>query len=444
MDPEVFIAEVEHRVSGEAHDAVNPVVPIASRSWPASPETPAFDGIPGEFISIVEPHSEADRAALLLQFLAAFGNAVGSGPFFRTEDDRQTANISVATVGDTGRGRKGTSLRRALAPLVRADETWGANCIAQGLSSGEGLIYAVRDPIEKLEPIREKNGEITEYRTVIADPGVSDKRLLITETEFASPLKAMQREGNTLSATFRSLWDSGYARTLTKNSPVRTTGAHVSLLAHITKPELLRTLSETDAANGFGNRLLWVSSRRSKCLPDGGQPDRAALDRLVDHVVLALEHGRQGSELARDAEATAIWREVYPALSAGHPGLLGALTGRAEAQVVRLSMVYALLSSSFVITASHLRSALAVWEFCQRSAAFIFGDALGDPVADTILDALRRAPDGVTRTEISGLFSRNREAARIDVALGALEAAGLAYCTSRATSGRPAQVWYAR
>ena len=41
----------------------------------------------------------------------------------------------------------------------------------------------------------------------------------------------------------------------------------------------------------------------------------------------------------------------------------------------------------------------------NSNARFIFGDALGDPIADEILRALRRAgPDGLTRWDISNLF----------------------------------------
>jgi hypothetical protein len=93
--------------------------------------------------------------------------------------------------------------------------------------------------------------------------------------------------------------------------------------------------------------------------------------------------------LRRDAEATAIWQDVYPSLSEGAPGLFGAATSRAEAQVLRLSVLYAALDRSAVITADHLLAALAVWRYAEESARWIFGDATGDPTADTIIGALR-------------------------------------------------------
>ncbi len=98
-----------------------------------------------------------------------------------------------------------------------------------------------------------------------------DNRLLIVEGEFSSTLKVLNREGNTLSPVVRNAWDSGDLNTLVKNNPAKATGAHISIIGHITKQELLKHLDETEAANGFGNRFLWVYVDRSKILPEGGR-----------------------------------------------------------------------------------------------------------------------------------------------------------------------------
>ncbi|HEX9262839.1 MAG TPA: hypothetical protein VF977_00600 [Candidatus Binatia bacterium] len=121
-------------------------------------------------------------------------------------------------------------------------------------------------------------------------------------------------------------------------------------------------------------------------------------------------------DIARDA-----WGNVYGPLSAGRPGLTGAVLSRAEAQVLRLSVLYALLDCSLTISIHHLQAALAVWEFAEDSARAIFGDRLGDPVADRILDALRSAGDeGMTESDISALFGRNRSADEIGRAMALL------------------------
>src|SRR5262249_33688502 len=122
-----------------------------------------------------------------------------------------------------------------------------ARRVGSGLSSGEGLIWEVRDPITKRERVKEK-GQPVRFEEVEADPGVTDKRLLVFEPEFANVLRMIERQGNILSAVLRMAWDSGSLRTLVKNNPARATGAHVSLIGHVTAEELHRYLSTTEVA----------------------------------------------------------------------------------------------------------------------------------------------------------------------------------------------------
>jgi len=125
--------------------------------------------------------------------------------------------------------------------------------------------------------------------------------------------------------------------------------------------------------------------------------------------------------------------------------LLGCLTARAEAQVVRLATLYALWAKSSVIEINHLMAATAVWQYCEQSVAYIFGDVLGNPTADVILTALRGAGDaGLTRTEISGLFQRNVPANKISLALGELDRRGLAARAEQASGGRTIEIWRCR
>jgi hypothetical protein len=258
-----------------------------------------------------------------------------------------------------------------------ADEGWAMDRVHGGLSSGEGLIWEVRDEIWKEQPVKEK-GHVVGYERVKIDGGVSDKRLLVLESELASPLKVMTREGNTLSPLLRQAWDSGNLRTLTKNSPASATDAHISVLGHITVDELKREMTELDMANGFANRFLWAVVRRSKALPEGGHLDGDAIQAFARRLRGVLDAARQVERVERDEPARALWAERYFDLSAEQPGLLGAITSRAEAQVTRLSLLYALLAGRSVITVHDLKAAFALWEYCERSARYIFGMAVAE------------------------------------------------------------------
>jgi hypothetical protein len=355
--------------------------------------------------------------------------------FFRVGADLHHLKLNVALMGDTSKGRKGMSWGYPRDLMRAADEPCIDERVLHGLSSGEGLIYAVRDRLE---------GENKKGETMVLDEGVEDKRLLVMEAELAGVLKVMSREGNTLSPVIRQAWDDGTLQTLTKNSPMKATDAHVSIIGHITKAELLRHLTETEAANGFANRFIWLLVRRSKELPFGGEWHKVDIAPLVRRLSSALEFGSAPVLLTWGDSARKIWSEVYGPLSDGKPGLFGAVVGRAEAQVMRLAALYAAMGESHEIEREHLLAALALWEYSENSARYIFGEATGDPVADQIFNALRAAgKDGMTRTEISNLFGRNMSSERIAQALSLLLAAGRVRRKTHKTRGRQAERWYA-
>jgi len=382
----------------------------------------ALSGLAGDIVRTIEPHSEADPAAVLIQTLTAAGNLIGSGLHCRVEATRHALVLCPVLVGETSKARKGTSWEHVKGLCASVDPTWGER-VTTGLSSSEGLVSEVRD-----------------------EPGI-DRRLLVIQPEYGSVLRIIARDGNTLSAVMRSAWDSGDLRTLVKHNPLKATGAHISVIGHITRPELLRYLSDTEACNGFANRLLWCYVHRSKCLPEGGSVPEAKITPLLRRLTAVVKWAQQkgDAEIRRDAKAKKLWADVYPGLSDGLPGLLGAATSRAEAQALRLSAIYAVLDSSAVVRVEHLRAALAVWDYCFRSARLIFGDATGDPVADRIREALVNAgAEGLTRTAISDLLGRNVSTDRIAQALSQLVTLGTAACKIVSPEvGRPTERWTA-
>jgi hypothetical protein len=416
---------------------------IDERPWPDPLAPEAFHGLAGEIIHIIEPHTEADPAALLIQLLVAFGNATGRSAHFIVEADRHYLNSFALLVGLTSKGRKGTSWGHVGRIFEAADPEWTNSRLMSGLSSGEGLIWAVRDPITKTVEVKEGRKPTGEFRQELVDAGIDDKRMLALESEYGAVLKIITREGNTLSALVRQAWDTGSLRSLTKNNPAQATGAHISIIGHITSNELRSLLTETDAANGFGNRHLYVCTRRSKCLPRGGHLREEDLQPLIQRLTKVLDYADQASQLTLDEEAWQRWEEVYPVLSEGKPGLVGALTSRAEAQTLRLAACYALLDRSTTIQRVHLDAGLAIWRYCEASAKYIFGDATGNSLADKILAELRKEPDGMTRTDIRDFLGRNEKGAKIGHALKVLLDHALARRVIEPTDGRPAERWFA-
>ena len=377
-------------------------------------------GLAGEVVGMFEPHTEADPAAILATFLAAFGNAVGPGPYIVADGARHAARLCPVLVGVTSRGRKGTAQANINWLMGHADSHWFGERMVSGLASGEGLIAA-------LEP--DDQGRVT------------DPRLFIVEPEFARVLKAAGREGSVLSAVLRDAWDRGDLSNMTRHSPLKVKGAHITVVAHITVPELHRQLTETEAANGFANRFLFFEVGRAQRLPHGGTLDDSDVAALGFRVGQALSEARKIGKLRRSAEADRLWETAYYAVDDNVPGMLGAVLARTEAQLLRLSMVYALLDGSPIIKAEHLRAAAAVWDYTAISAGRIFGHLSGDPIADELLAALRNAGDaGLDRTAQHNLFSRHVSVARREAALEYLTERRLVETVTIETGGRPRTV----
>ena len=305
----------------------------------------------------------------------------------------------------TAKGRKGTSRGYVLKQARSIEPEWAAERLLTGLSSGEGLISAAR----------QKDSEAA----------VQGSRLLVLESELASVLQSLKRQGNTLSAVIREAWDTGNLQIATRNDPIHVTDAHISIIAHITRDELKRLITSTEMANGFANRFLWVCAKRSKLLPEGGNLDWESLTPLTNQLRDAVASAKTMAQIKRDESARALWHDVYEELSEGQPGLSGAATSRAEPQVMRLALIYALLDCSNLIRRAHLLAALALWKYCKDSADYIFAQSQGDSVADRILRELLTRDDGMSRTEIRDVFQRNRDKDDIDRALDALAKQGL-------------------
>lgn len=395
----------------------------------------ALYGLAGECVAAATMHSEASPAAVLATLLARFGceafNPDTQAPCLQIGETRHCTRLFVAVCGQTAKARKGTSAKpveRLFAFPQHAGLARRPQESPGPLSSGEGLIFAVRDKRQ----IQKADGELAE------DAGATDKRLFVLDEELAAALKVTRREGNILSTVLRGFWDSGNAAPITKNNRISASRAHVCVVAHITRDELTASLQNVELLNGFGNRFLWVLAHREKLVPlplpmpdEVFQPLQAKLATCVRH---AQSVGIMGfSPAARD-----MWCAGYPALTADKPGLIGAVTDRAEAQTSRMALIYALLDRASTIDTPHLEAALAFWRYCEASARHIFAGRGENPLDEKILTILRSGQQ--TTTGISSALSRNVRAADIQAALERLITADMVTAERQETSGRPVTV----
>ena len=378
-------------------------------TWPA-PLTSGLHGVLKDVTDALEGRSEADPAAVTFQLLSGFANIVGQRHYAQVDEDRHYGRLWVALIGSTGAG-KGLSFGVVRSLLAEVDPEWASKRIGSGVASGEALVEAVRDA----DPEHD-------------DPGADDSRLLIVEAELATLFRVCRREGNTLSPTLRKFWDSGDEQIRRAKRTVIATGAHVSICAHITATELRREVSSIDIANGVVNRYLLVLCRRQGNRPDGGRMDRKDHAQIVSQLREAVDWSKHGraAEIARDSEARDLWHEVYPSLVDRPENAFGFATSRARAQVLRLSLILAVLDQSMKVTRVHLEAALDLWRYCEESAAILFGEGQADQTSDRILEAIRSAGDaGLSRSGLNRSLHGHVKAAELDELIGDLIAQGI-------------------
>lgn len=406
-----------------------PASPSPASTVPAEAEGPAPlappsmrpEGFPPLVRAIVDAacaSSEAHPVAVAANVIAWFGAAVGRVAFQRIGDLKIHCRPFVLIVGKSGKARKGTAettarevFRRADAVLRRQSGTKNVLRFHDGgLSTGEGLAWAIRDPVEGDEKGKG------------ADAGVSDKRLVAIESEFANVLSQKERQGNTLSSTLRTMWDGKDREPMTKSDPVRASHPHVVVIGHITGFELRTKASDNDAANGLLNRFVLVHVHRPKLVPLPDPTPEAVLDELAQRLAVAIDyatrrdpHQRDKHEVVMTPEAKDEWRKLYPAITRDRDGKAGGLMARSEVYARMLAMIFALMDCRSEIEPCDIFAALAWVDYWAASVTYVFhgeGEADADddgldPFAAEVLKLVQARP-GIKLSEINAHWNRNR------------------------------------
>lgn len=412
---------------GEAPDRAPSLASLLRPELPAA----AMHGLAGQVAKELAEASGADPAALLVMFLACFGNAAGHEPHAEFGGAPQPGRLFALVVGDAATGRKGTAYEAVEGLFHEADPDWAGTRIEFGLQSAEAMISRVS--------------------------GGQDPRLLIVETEFGRLIKTMQRAGG-LSAQLRNAYDGRpLQRTLSRASHSQSAAsAHVSVLGMITPGELLRLHKQVRESGGLESRILYCYSAPAvrevspfRSAPGGPkwlavavrealEASRNAVMAATDPIsaYLCTERGIQPHvALAVDDAVAGSWlRAVRPRMPVTD-ATLGPFFSRGETHVMRLAACYALADRAFAVSGEHIEAALALWSYCARSAERVFGMPLADlppkvnPAhAAKVLRYLHdHYPDWVPREEIrSAALSGNVPAAAIDAVFASLGEAGLA------------------
>ena len=423
--------------AGDEFDADLEAIPLRARSWPTRPQAMLDHGIVGDLLRRVELETEADPVAIATTFLTALGNVIGRDPHAVVDGTRHGLNLFVTIVGGTSEGRKGTSMGIVRRIMRDVDADWVRWCRTPNLVSGEGLIDRVRDDVYRMM-VNKKTGE---PENVLVEPGVEDKRLLCEIQELAGTMRAGRSERSTLFQSMREAWDGVDLATMSKNSRRTATEPHISIVAHVTPEELSKLQTDSDVYGGSWNRFLWIASKRARLRPHGG--DFEDLGDLQDRVRSVVTHARNVGRIRRTPAADRLWEAEYYRRAEIHAGgVVGAILGRAEPQLLRLSMLAALSRECDVVDVEDLAAALALWQYADETVRMLFGGC-EDPLVARVIDAIRATPE-ISRSTLHRITAKAMPAHRFVAVLEQAAATGVVESERVETAGRPREIWRPR
>jgi DnaB-like helicase N terminal domain/Protein of unknown function (DUF3987) len=391
---------------------------------PPAVDRAMFRGILGEIVEKADPTTEADPVGVYASLLAGAGALVGPGPHVQVGNTSHPLLIWPLLFGRTGSGRKGEGTETGELFLLSSYDGY-RDLRVSGLSSGEGLIERIRDQADADD-----------------EGGTEDKRLLVVEPEFSSVMARAKREGSTLAGVLREAW-AGKPLGVLNRRALKASSSHVAIIGHVTPREFRLRLAEADMAGGTFNRFLPVWVERSKRLPIPEGIDDLVKVSLGKRLGDAILEARKVSRVNLDREATLLWsEELYDELTAAddEDQAWTEFTRRAAPYCLRIAAISAVLDGRRLISIEDLDAAGALVRYSIASAKYVLDQQGRDPQMDRIRRSIDGAgPAGLSRTEISKLFSGNLPAVKLDALLGELLGGDDYERFEVKTGGRPAE-----
>jgi Bifunctional DNA primase/polymerase, N-terminal/Protein of unknown function (DUF3987) len=433
---EGYGAHREHDDDGIADLIATPVVTASERSERSEQSPPSFAsfasfaipvarpgmfaGILGDITHAAAPSTEADPVGIYGSLQAGAGAVIGPGPYVRVGNVRHPLLIWPLLMGRTGSGRKGEATTTAEVFLYRAAPSSCDLIRVGGLSSGEGLIERIADGV------------------------TDDKRLLVTEPEFTSVMARAKREGSTLAQVQRQAWD-GRALHVLNRKALSASSSHIVIIGHVSPREFRLRMADADLAGGTYNRYLPLFVERSRLLAVPEPVAENVVASFAAKLSEAISRAGEVGPIQLGREATELWiEELYPEFSEADDDdyAYSEFARRAAPYCLRIAGLHAALDGRQLISKADLAASGEMVRYSIASARYVLGSQHRDPRMERLIRAISEAgADGVTRAQVSALFSRKLSSAVLDTLLGELIEGGGVEVIQISTGGRAASVY---
>ncbi len=415
-----------------------------------------FPGFIGKFVHACCINTEAVPVAVATYLFAWFSSHIGRIRYLTIGDERRWLNDYFLLVGPSGMG-KGVSGKGPARAFHRMQEFMEVtfqhaydagqgeglkHCPSLkvhfgGLSSGEGLGFALDDGEDSPEENEEGKNQLRRQ--------VTDKRILIIESELGNTLSQFSRQGNTLSAHLRNGYDGIDIRPLTKRDRVNVSDPYICLLGNITPHELIQfDENKLLSSNGLLNRMLMIWIQQGQLVPRPRGLSQDTLDQFAQLLAERIMKARKGyfethwrnvrklsAPIPFSDEAETIWDSIYSQL-VNQPDCsqVSSLTRRHRLHARILSALISLIEGHDKVTADDILCALKWIEYSRQSVVYCYRSQSEQLKAESrhgmarkILYAivlLSRKQGCCTRTDIHHFYQNKLKGHNVSLALETL------------------------
>ena len=407
----------------EQVDEFDPILP------PPRGKKSMLYGFVGEIALEAANGKEVNEYAAFMYLLTALSANFGRDIYLPIGDSYHHSRLFCLHLGRSAKGRKGETMKLVDRILEKATEIDIKNnhsneivCVTHkgGLSTREGLISLIHDGIN----LGAKNEE----------PAINDKRMLVIESEFANVLHQSKRDGNTLSAAIRDLYDGRSVYPLIKTNKMGATDPHIAIWGNITPSELVELVSERELSNGSFNRYITIFAERYNLV---SMPEPTPHHKVLEYALKCLDviEWAKGSypdykntrQACLSDDAKQAYDQIYKRIESRNNGNLSDILVRLSTNLLRMALTLAIIDKSLVIEVVHIRVAYEWSLFSDASVRYIFA-AKNDLVQQGKIEAnaakiinFLKLNKSATRTELSTkCFYKKLASSGIDSAINHL------------------------
>lgn len=339
------------------------------------PPDSIFSGWVGEYVALMEPTTEAPRAFHLGIGLTTAGALVGRHVHTVYGSDPLYPNLYTLIVGQSGRTRKDTAIRRAIT-MLRQNLTVGSSTINHGVN----IATDVGSSVALINELKEA------------------PNTLLYLTEFSRIMGNARRKGSeTILPTLMEAFDTPFIiQNKSMGNPISAEFPFLSIIS-ATQPEILSGLmTSDDLHSGFANRWLFVCGNpASEGIADPPVLDRTVATALFHEFWLARCKYEMGRGITLDRAATDWWRNWYlkDFRHISESPEEDAMRARHAVLIRKIALIYAIGDGATHIRVSDLERGTAFvewsWAHVQRMLG-TWGRSIEGQIESKIIMALER------------------------------------------------------